>query len=315
MAPFTRTLKKSLPPFLCFLFAAIATSSVMLARHYHTRARKAEAVLVKEVGRFAAERAVRLSQQERTFLKSLAERYGVASKEEDYLRDAISIAARMNGELNRNVPAEYSEAKTPWLPPPPKTLQSRDLADANSVAFSLEGGKIELPSDATLYQYSISNPTSTAVPMPMLHTGIRWDSAESMVQTSGLRDIADCENDVDAFIATYEGFDLTNPAYATEIAQRLLRAGRPEEALLYLDQGAPNERNRYFKELEWSDVRIGVFDALGRKDDAQALRFLQDQFFAITELQVPADNDAAIGMCKSLGFEQVDTGHVYRRTS
>lgn len=88
-----------------------------------------------------------------------------------------------------------------------------------------------------------------------------------------LRDIADCESDVDAFIDTYEGFDLTNPAYATEIAERLLRAGRPEEALLYLDQGAPNEPNRHFKELEWSDVRIGVLDALGRKDDAQALRF------------------------------------------
>ena len=88
-----------------------------------------------------------------------------------------------------------------------------------------------------------------------------------------VRDIADCENDVDAFIDTYEGFDLTNPAYATEIAQRLLRAGRPQEALLYLDQGAPNERNRQFKALEWCDVRIGVLDALGRKDDAQALRF------------------------------------------
>ncbi|OJU32882.1 MAG: hypothetical protein BGN89_15415, partial [Alphaproteobacteria bacterium 64-6] len=88
-----------------------------------------------------------------------------------------------------------------------------------------------------------------------------------------LRDIADCEADVDAFIDTYEGFDLTNPAYATEIAQRLLRAGRPEEALLYLDQGVPHERNRYFKEFEWSDVRIGVLDALGHKDDAQTLRF------------------------------------------
>lgn len=88
-----------------------------------------------------------------------------------------------------------------------------------------------------------------------------------------LRDIADCEADVDAFIDTYEGFDLTNPTYATEIAQRLLRAGRPEEALLYLDQGVPHERNRYFKEFEWSDVRIGVLDALGHKDDAQTLRF------------------------------------------
>ena len=88
-----------------------------------------------------------------------------------------------------------------------------------------------------------------------------------------MRDIADCENDVDAFIDTYEGFDLTNPAYATEIAQRLLRGGRAEEALLCLDQGAPNDRNRHFKGLEWTDVRIDVLDALGRKDDAQALRF------------------------------------------
>ena len=88
-----------------------------------------------------------------------------------------------------------------------------------------------------------------------------------------LRDIADCEKDVDAFIDTYKGFDLTNPAYATEIAQRLLRAGRAEEALLYLDQGLPNDRNRHFKQLEWSDVRVGVLDALDRKDDAQALRF------------------------------------------
>ncbi|MFM9849074.1 MAG: DUF6880 family protein [Hyphomicrobiaceae bacterium] len=88
-----------------------------------------------------------------------------------------------------------------------------------------------------------------------------------------LRDIADCESDVDAFIDTYKGFDLTNPAYASEIAERLLRAGRPKEALLYLDQGAPNERNRRFKELDWGAVRIGVLDALDRKDDAQALRF------------------------------------------
>jgi hypothetical protein len=87
-----------------------------------------------------------------------------------------------------------------------------------------------------------------------------------------LRDIADCENDADAFIETYEGFDLTNPAYATEIALRLLRAGRAKEALGFLDRGAPAERNRHFKKIEWSDARIAALDALGRKDEAQALR-------------------------------------------
>lgn len=89
----------------------------------------------------------------------------------------------------------------------------------------------------------------------------------------GLRDIADCENDVDAFIDTYEGFDLTNPVYATEIALRLLRAGRAKEALVYLDKGMPNESNRYFRLFEWSDVRIGVLLALDRKDEAQTLRY------------------------------------------
>ena len=102
----------------------------------------------------------------------------------------------------------------------------------------------------------------------------------------GLRDIADCENDVDAFIDTYEGFDLSNPAYATEIAQRLLRAGRPEEALLYLDQGMPNESNRHFRHLEWSDVRIGVLAAMDRNDKAQALRYaLFEQHLSASHLK------------------------------
>ena len=87
-----------------------------------------------------------------------------------------------------------------------------------------------------------------------------------------LRDIADCENDADAFIETYDGLDLSNPAYATEIAQRLVRAGRAREALVFLDRGAPTDRNRHFREVEWSDARIAALGALGRKDEAQALR-------------------------------------------
>lgn len=117
-----------------------------------------------------------------------------------------------------------------------------------------------------------------------------------------LRDIADCESDVDAFIETYEGFDLSNPAYATEIAERLLHAGRPKEALLYLDRGAPNDHNRNFKAFEWSDVRIGVLNALGRKNDAQALRFL------LFERHLSAPHLKAY--LKQLGdFEDVEAEH------
>ena len=88
-----------------------------------------------------------------------------------------------------------------------------------------------------------------------------------------LRDLADCEGDADAFIETYQERDLANPAFATEIALRLLRAGRPEEALAALDRARPSVSNRHFHELEWTDARIAAMDALGRSEEAQTLRY------------------------------------------
>ena len=61
-----------------------------------------------------------------------------------------------------------------------------------------------------------------------------------------LRNIAEIEGDTDAFIDTYHGRDLTNPHFASEIAMQLLRAGRAEEALGYLDRAQPSEQNRHF---------------------------------------------------------------------
>jgi ribosomal protein S18 acetylase RimI-like enzyme len=46
---------------------------------------------------------------------------------------------------------------------------------------------------------------------------------------------------------------------------------------------------------------------------AQILRYLQDQFFNLVEIQVQADNTAAIELLRGLGFEQVDAGHIYRK--
>ena len=73
---------------------------------------------------------------------------------------------------------------------------------------------------------------------------------------------------------------------------------------------------------EWNKPAAGILDVQVRPDlrrqglakllVAQVLRFLQDQFFAVAELQAPADDAVAVGLCKSLGFEQVDAGHVYR---
>jgi len=87
-----------------------------------------------------------------------------------------------------------------------------------------------------------------------------------------LRDIALAEGDADAFIETYQGRDLTNPIFVSEIAMQLLRPGRAEEAFSYLDRAQPSEQKRHFGKDIWTDARIVVLDAVKRTDEAQALR-------------------------------------------
>ena len=84
-----------------------------------------------------------------------------------------------------------------------------------------------------------------------------------------LRDIAECEGDADAFIDTYQGRDLTNPLFAGEIALQLLKSGRGQEALSYLDRATPSAENRHFGQTEWTDARIAVLDTLQRVGEAQ----------------------------------------------
>jgi hypothetical protein len=99
----------------------------------------------------------------------------------------------------------------------------------------------------------------------------RYDFTLSCLSLA-LRDIAACEGNADAFINTYQGRDLTNPRFASEIALQLLRANRGQEALGYLDRAAPSTENRHFGQTEWTDARIAVLDALQRVDEAQTLR-------------------------------------------
>jgi hypothetical protein len=41
---------------------------------------------------------------------------------------------------------------------------------------------------------------------------------------------------------------------------------------------------------------------------------LQEQFFGIVEIPVQADNSAGMDLLRGLGFEQVDSGNIYRKT-
>ena len=86
-----------------------------------------------------------------------------------------------------------------------------------------------------------------------------------------LKDIADAQGDVDAFIGQYDEQMRRVPRIAAEIAGRLLAAGRADEALDLLDSAEHDGRS--WPCFEWEDARIDVLDALGRRDEAQAARW------------------------------------------
>lgn len=86
-----------------------------------------------------------------------------------------------------------------------------------------------------------------------------------------LRDIADAQNDVDAFIAQYDPATRKVPRIAAGIAERLLAASRAAEALQTIE--AAEHKRSDWPELEWEDARVAALQGLERSGDAQAARW------------------------------------------
>ncbi len=86
-----------------------------------------------------------------------------------------------------------------------------------------------------------------------------------------LKEIADAMGDVDAWIAQYEPATRRVPAIAAGIAERLLAAGRADEAWAAIE--ATDRDARGYLPTEWEQARIAVLGALGRREDAQAFRW------------------------------------------
>jgi len=95
-----------------------------------------------------------------------------------------------------------------------------------------------------------------------------------------LRELSDLDGDVDAYIAAVEaGGRLEN--FAGDIAERLIAHHRPADALGWLDRAAVRH-----DETRHIDLRIVALEALGRKADAQDLRWTTFQrFLSVTHLR------------------------------
>lgn len=112
---------------------------------------------------------------------------------------------------------------------------------------------------------------------------IGWSSSgkiyEDELQTSHrrrvaafvLQQIADTSGDVDGYIAQFDDTSRAAPAIAAGIAQRLLKAGRPQEAWDALEAVEPGKGDWVM--LEWEQARVDTFEALGQSEQAQAFRW------------------------------------------
>jgi ribosomal protein S18 acetylase RimI-like enzyme len=74
----------------------------------------------------------------------------------------------------------------------------------------------------------------------------------------------------------------------------------------------------------WNLPSVGVLEfqvreefrrqGVGKFLMVQILRYLQDQYFGLVEIQVPEINKPGLALCKAVGFEPVDTGRIYRKS-
>jgi hypothetical protein len=84
-----------------------------------------------------------------------------------------------------------------------------------------------------------------------------------------LRELADLEGDVDAFITAVEANE--QPGFlAVEVARRLLTHHRPAEAIVWLDREPQRQGDAGF---DATDLRIAALEALARPAEAQQLRW------------------------------------------
>ncbi len=101
---------------------------------------------------------------------------------------------------------------------------------------------------------------------------------------TALRELADAEGDVDAYILAVTGSNMRSDAAATRIAKRLLAADRAEEAISWLDRIVKPGPDFAGEAVE---MRISALVRLGRKEEAQAVRL--DRFRQVLDAELLRD--------------------------
>lgn len=177
--------------------------------------------------------------------------------------DPVILADRVYDALIANDYGQYGNIIVITAP----ALGSKGLAHLKKRITDLSNQPVKRPpsKDRVKIGWSSSG--------PIYEDEIAERSRKSTVSMA-LRDIADIQGDVDAFIKQYDGKKRKLPGIAAEVGMRLLAAGRPEEALIAIDAAEHATTGRWNRSgFDWQNARIEVLEALGRAEDAQFARW------------------------------------------
>ena len=160
--------------------------------------------------------------------------------------------------IQRNDYGEYD----PLIPALAPALGKDGLARLKRLLADWANEPLEQPAERVVMGWGMSGP----VYEDEIHRRHR-DTSVSVA----LKQIADAEGDVDAYIRQQSKAAQTMTTVAAEIAKRLLAAGRAEEALAALDKAQATERP--VLDYPWQQARVEALEALGRHEEAQAYRW------------------------------------------
>lgn len=168
------------------------------------------------------------------------------------------LAEQAFAAIQRNGYGEYD----PLIPALAPALGSEGLERLKSLLANWAAEPLEKPAERVVMSWGLGGPT---------YEDEIDDQRRDLTIRFALQEIADAEGDVDAFIAQQSKEARTLPTVAADIAQRLLAAGRPTEALAAVDKAEISGRATV--DLVWQKARVAALEALGRHDEAQAFRW------------------------------------------
>lgn len=170
--------------------------------------------------------------------------------------DPESLAAQVFAAIQANDYGQFDGLIATMAP----ALGPKGLARLKQLVVEMSETPVERPAERKVIGWG-------SVSGKIYEDDVKERSRKQTVKVA-LQAIADAHGDVDAYIAQYDAKTRKVAGIAAKIAQRLLTAGRAEEALRTLDAIEPGRPN-----MDWEDARIAVLDALGRGVEAQAARW------------------------------------------